>query len=257
MKDIKAALMGKELQPDGSVNHSSVATTPHLKLFVVTYQMQVNCFQNQKLVNEDIVDGISFWISGPLQRSMHSNLTALVGQLRNYVGSSFPIFTGGYVTYSSIGWTQPEPFYDLFDQSLSLYDSSTIQGFYFFAGSVLSKMNSSLWSSWDIPGHLDRVYQPSLGTVKVNVRDAVSRQPVPYAVATITYNGVTHVARKVPSASGNIQFGGWAGRSPVAHIVQIEAQGYSASNTTVHVQANQTISVIVELSSAEQQLDLV
>ena len=63
--DLKAALQGKALLPDGSgVNHSAPALTPHLQLLVVTYEMQIDEFASQPLLERGIVDGASFWIDG-------------------------------------------------------------------------------------------------------------------------------------------------------------------------------------------------
>jgi hypothetical protein len=68
MRDIKAALQGKAVV-DGVVDHASAATTPQLRLFVVTYQMQIHQLQQQQLLTEGIVDGLSFWIGGPSQQA--------------------------------------------------------------------------------------------------------------------------------------------------------------------------------------------
>ena len=67
VKDIKAALMGHRLLPNGSVDHSSPATTPWLQLHVVTYSSQLELLQQQPLIQDGVVDGISFWIAGSRQ----------------------------------------------------------------------------------------------------------------------------------------------------------------------------------------------
>jgi len=41
LADIKAALKGNTLFPNGTVDHSSTATTPHLRLVVVTYDSEI------------------------------------------------------------------------------------------------------------------------------------------------------------------------------------------------------------------------
>ena len=100
MKDLKAALQGKVLHPNGTVDHNSPALTPHLKLFVVTYDHQIASLGSD-LVAKKVVDGASFWISGPSQRHIASELTALVAKARavtDKTDPNFPIFTGGYVT---------------------------------------------------------------------------------------------------------------------------------------------------------------
>ena len=94
------------------------------------------------LDDEGVVDGLSVWISGPHQDSLYANLTALVRQIRTILGGAptnkqtnaalgpnntrFPIYTGGYVTYSSIGWMQPAPFWALLKQSVALYENTLI-----------------------------------------------------------------------------------------------------------------------------------
>jgi hypothetical protein len=188
MRDIKAALMGKSVRPDGTVDHDSPALTPHLQLHVVTYQTDIAALNGSVLIAEGIVDGISFWIGGPQQRLAHAELTSLITDIRTLVPPEFPIFTGGYITYSSIGWTEPAPFYDLLAQSVDLYDTNVIQGFYAFAGSVLQDMNSSLWQAWDLPGHLGDLYFPHLGRAHVTVT-AEGRARDPAAMATVVYNG--------------------------------------------------------------------
>ena len=100
MQDIKATLQGKVLHPNGTVHHSSPALTPHLKLFVVMYDHQIASL-GSPLVTKGVVDGASFWISGPSQRHIASELTALVAKARavtDKTNPNFPIFTGGYVT---------------------------------------------------------------------------------------------------------------------------------------------------------------
>lgn len=68
MKDLQAVLHGKTLRPDGTVDHSSPATTPHLKLFVVTYEQDLHNFgvgqAQHPLIREGVIGGLSFWISG-------------------------------------------------------------------------------------------------------------------------------------------------------------------------------------------------
>jgi hypothetical protein len=64
MRDIKAALQGKSVdQITGSVDHASVATTPHLKLFICWYTHETSKYswvKDDGLL--DVVDGINLWI---------------------------------------------------------------------------------------------------------------------------------------------------------------------------------------------------
>jgi hypothetical protein len=217
---------------------------------VVTYDHEIERFsKKQPLLQEGIVDAVSFWIAGPNQRTQFGNLSAHVARLRQLIGPARPLFTGGYVTYSSIGWTQPGPFYSILDASVEMYDAGTVDGFYVFAGSVLAHMNHSLWQTWALPAHLDRCVQPWLGTAVVTVVDAKTQQPIADAVATVTLRG-SHVARKNTSAAGRFQFGGWVGKAaPLAHTVAVVAEGYEAVSATVQLrpQAVTNATVVMRL----------
>ena len=135
---------------------------------------------------------------------------------------------------SSIGWTEPAPFYECLDQSIDMYDRNEIQGFYVFAGSVLQSMNASLWKNWDLRGHLKQSYFPYQGGMTVTVNDAATGKPIGGATASVIYNGTTHVTRrKTPepgdssSKPGQIRFGGWTGKaSPATHTIKLSASGY-------------------------------
>lgn len=104
MDELKAALLGHPVLPSGLVDRSAPAVTPWLKLFVVTYNHDIVALAQSPLVPNKVVDGVSFWISGPEQVQLHRNLTGLVAELRALLPPVFPIFTGAYVTYSSIGY---------------------------------------------------------------------------------------------------------------------------------------------------------
>ena len=118
-----------------------------------------------------------------------------------------------------------------------MYDFGQTQGFFLFAGTVLHRMNASLWNSWGLPGMLDRHYQPWLGAVNVSVLDSATQRPIAGAVARVTYNGASHVTRKTTqNHSGSFVFGGWAGQSePAPHTIRISAPGYDEGHGQVFV----------------------
>lgn len=196
------------------------------------------------------ITGISLWIVGPEQGAQSHNLSSLVKRARTLVPRrSFSIFTGGYLTYSTTGWLPPRPFYELLNTSLELYDASQIAGFFVFAGSVLSKMNHSLWQTWDLPGHLQRHYQPWLGSAVVTVLDRTTSRPLA-AVVTVAFDNVSHVTRKnsTVAAGGRVAFDGWAGRhEPKPQTVRVAAVGYESASVELQLQAQQTVSVTVRM----------
>ena len=138
MRELRGALHGKAIV-DGKVDHSSVATTPWLQLHVVTYDNQIDLLgSGQPLFDEGLIDGISLWISGPKQDALHSSLTSLVSKAQERMApAALPLYTGGYLLYSSTGWLSPGPFYDLLNQSIKMYDDGRVHGFYVFAGNAL------------------------------------------------------------------------------------------------------------------------
>eukprot|EP00037_Helgoeca_nana_P020522 m.203961 g.203961 ORF g.203961 m.203961 type:complete len:581 (-) comp25298_c0_seq1:111-1853(-) len=256
LSDIKAALSGKRVYPNGTVDHTSLSLTPWLKLFVVTYNGDIAALAEQPLIQNEVVDGISFWISGPSQDADNAQLATLIKQVRANLPLNFPVFAGGYLTYSSIGWMQPEPFYSVLNTSIDLYDSNEIQGFYVFAGTVLSDSNSTLkgsrshmnateWKRWDIGNRLAAVTAPYLGTVDVLVVDEAS-VPLYGVVGTVVYNGSTHVTRKVTSEAPCVihpaacfSFGGWTGKATARnHTIALSKRGYANLTVAIKVVAD-------------------
>lgn len=252
MKDLQAAIQGKAVLPDGSIDHDSPALTPHLKIFVVTYEEdQQKVTKQHPLISHGIVGGLSYWISGASQKTISKDLTSMVQGLRAQLPTNFPILTGGYLIHSRIGWLPPSSFYDMLSQSIELYDAAEIEGFFVFSGSALQTMNTSEWELYNIPEHLEKLYFPWMGSATVSVREAGRKdRPISDAIVTVKYNGTTAVTRKKAGASG-VSFGGWVGKhSPVVHTISVTAAGYKNISTQVQLKAQQTVSVVVDMKSA-------
>ena len=256
--DLKAALQGKPLLPGGgsgtpAVNHSAPALTPQLQLLVVTYERQIPQLANQSLLERRLIDGISFWISGPDQDQQYANLTRYVTECRELLGPTRPILTGGYLTHSHTGWLAPAPFYDLLHQSIDLYAAGTAQGFFVFAGTSLHAMNASLWAEWALPSRLQSAYFSLLGSAAVTIVDAATGEPVVGALVNVTFGAATHVTSKRSGHDGTVGFGGWAGASASlvpAHIVRVSAAGFESQTAGVTLQAGATVKTRVALSPA-------
>lgn len=245
MAELKAALSGKELLPDGRVNLSSVATTPHLQLQVVTYEPQIDEFAPGKsparMLSLGLIDGISFWIEGRNQDTNHSDLTNMVRRLRGHVGRSLPIYTGAYLTNSATGLLTPAPAYDMLQQSMELYNSGQVSGFYWFSGTALGALNETDWLRWDLPGWLAANYWPWVSDAKCVVLDAATGKPIRDALAVVWYNGTTLVTRKRSDTTGEFAFGGWVGKTvPAKYMVEVSAAGYKSSTFTESLKVNAT-----------------
>lgn len=140
-----------------------------------------------------------------------------------------------------------------------MYDDGTIQGFFLFAGSVLKDMNSSLWKSWDLPGHLEKEYFPYLGSATVTVTSSdnmldetlsKASKAAPNATAVVVFGGATHVTRKAINADGSFTFGGWVGKKKkTPHTVKVTAVGYQNAVATIQLEAGKTVQVAVKMKA--------
>ena len=262
MKDVQAVLQGKTFDAaSGAVDHSSEPTTPHLKVFIVSYNSQMANFEEgsagAELITNKIVEGVSFWISGPSQDASHGLLGSYVDELRGKLkalgageGGDFPLLTGAYLTYSSIGWMTPGPFWSLIEASRKLYDAGAVQGSYIFAGSVLPDMNQTIWDGFAFEDNLGKLYFPFVGEVSVVAVDAETggRIDGPFSVA-VHYpatNG-SLVTRKTSggAAAGAVAFGG-STASP--HHVDVRAAGYTDGAASVRCVAGRVTKLVVKLA---------
>ena len=113
----------------------------------------------------------------------------------------------------------------------------------------MTEMNNTLWVSFDLPGHLSKLVAPWLGTVQVEVVGKGgwpnSDIPITDFVATVKYNGTTHVTRKRASSCSDdmkkncFDFGGWSGLNGSAqHSIEVVAPGYRDQIVSVRVRGN-------------------
>ena len=96
MKEIKAALLGKTVRLDGTVDHASPARTPHLQLGIVWYDFELtgkyDWVRDDGLL--DLLDVVSPWVWHQNQATTSpSNYTQLIKTLRTYV-PRIPIVPG-------------------------------------------------------------------------------------------------------------------------------------------------------------------
>ena len=115
-------------------------------------------------------------------------------------------------------------------------------------------MNSSLWSEWDLPGHLAKSYFPSLGSARITVTDAKSGAFV-HAVVTVVYGNGTHVTRKQtgsahPFDGGFVEFGGWVSKSQRSHTVTLKAPGYADASAVIQLEAGQTLTKTITMGKS-------
>jgi hypothetical protein len=264
LRDIKGALQGKQIDPlTGHVNHSSAATTPQLRLFIVWYTEQTKGFKDDGLLSEGLVDGVSLWIAGPLQDSQHADYTNQIGDFRRTTAPYNPdllVLGGAYLLHSATGWLTPGPFKSIFNQSVELYDSGDLAGFFVFAGSAIPRMNDSLWAEWALPSFFEQTLQPWLGSAALRVTSA-DGTPLAGAAVTVSYcanskisqskNCAVPVTRKLTAADGSAVFSGWTGKATNAtHKVEVQLPGYVAATFNLALVPGDMVSMAVPLSKS-------
>lgn len=130
MKEIKAALLGKTVRLDGTVDHASPATTPHLQLGIVWYDFELT--GKYEWVKKDglldLLDVVSPWVwhqnSATTSRATY---TQLISTLRSYIAPTIPIVPGIYVKNSAEGWVPPASLSSLIELTTEMYDGTRTQ----------------------------------------------------------------------------------------------------------------------------------
>ncbi|NYT02276.1 MAG: carboxypeptidase regulatory-like domain-containing protein [Methanosarcinales archaeon] len=246
LKNIKGALLGKSVDSSGNVDHSSPATTPHLKLFVVTYEREIVHPDANAL---ELIDGVNLWIYN--QEGHYREFDRYMGEIKsNYPGKE--IIPGIYIHNSDYGDMSRECITYLLQKSIDLYDEGYVSGILLFAGHWLVKDYISRERSQQIslPEILNQLYYPHLGEVRGRVLDGSTGKPVEKAFIKITSTGRSAgferaATQKFTNAAGGFRFSGWGGRDGTAVRYSITAQksGYQPYSGSFDLKVNQTASL--------------
>jgi len=232
LQEIKDALLGKTLEPNGLVDHNSNAATPNLKLYAVLYDQQItagNLNTEQSISN--LIDGVNFWMS---DQNNYSNLNKYIDDINTFIYPGKNIIQGIYITGNP-----PDIIHNMLQKSFDLYDLGKISGVLLFAGEWLTEpyITQARWDSLAIPPLLDSLYYPYLGEAIGKVVDS-GGHPISHALITVEriINGDTIVvAGKYTQSNGEYTFGGWAGKDSVINY-EVNVQAPSFARTTVDVQ---------------------
>ncbi|HTG91878.1 MAG TPA: carboxypeptidase-like regulatory domain-containing protein [Pyrinomonadaceae bacterium] len=243
LRDIKDALSGKSVDENGKVDRSSTATTPHLKLFIVVYEHQLDKILGKDM--SDLVDGISFWTWK--QTEHHKNFDSYIETLqKNYPNKE--IIAGVYV-FNGAETPIPASVHHLVERVIDLYEHGRINGLLIFSAVWMSRERSARerWQELALPQFLGRVYYPFLGEAVGRVVGARSKEPITNALVTVTRfaNGKPLlVARKFTDRKGAYSFGSWAGRNKderVGYEIRIESDGFKPQTLRVKLRAGESI----------------
>lgn len=212
LREIKGAVLGKTVDEKGKVEHSSPATTPDLKLYIVVYEHQLSKAFDAAVL--DLIDGVSFWTWR--QSENYQNFDDHIDTVRR-VFPGKEIIAGVYV-FNGLQTPSVVSVHHIIGRAIDSYSSGKINGLLVFSAVWMSRERSARerWNELALPQLLNRVYYGSLGEGSGRVVDAKTRKPIARALITITrlVEGKSLVvARKFSDEKGEYRFGGWAGRN--------------------------------------------
>ena len=174
MKNIKGALSGKKMLPDGTVDLESPPTTPNLQMFVVTYGSEMS-FLDKNII--DMIDGVNFWLYD--QEDSYNKFDRYLSILKaNYPNKE--LITGVYIHNGDYGDMSNQSISYLIDKGIQLYEKGLSSGILLFAGHWLVKNYISQERSQKI-GLSDIFYSkyyPYLGEINCQVVDDETSRPL-------------------------------------------------------------------------------
>lgn len=250
--DVKAALLGKTVRKDGTVDHDSIPQTPHLRLLTTWYASETAEFASRFGKDDglfDVIDGANLWIV-PQTVDAAQAYTQDVAALRELLPASKTIIAGDYVLYDLPDWEDPQSFFSIMNQSLQLYDRGEIEGSFLFAGVWFTAqyMNHTFWDRLQLPHWMDKHYYPHLGAVQGVVMSSNGDTPVAGAVVVAKYNGTQFVSRRMTDHQGRFNFSGWAGiAGDTAHTLEIYDPRHQSWSGAVQIKAQATVNVHAQL----------
>jgi hypothetical protein len=258
--DIKAALLGKTVRDDGTVDHASVPRTPHLRLLTTWYASETAGFISRFGQGDgilDVIDGANLWVV-PQTISAAEKYTKDVAALRELLPASKTIIAGDYVLYNLPNWEDPQSFFSIMNQTLQMYDDGKIEGSFLFAGVwfTAQHMNHSFWDKLQMPQWMDEHYYPHLGAVEGVVTSSNGNIPIEGAVVVARYKGTQFVTRRTTDDQGRFNFSGWSGKAEAnPHTLVINTTRHQVWSGSVQIQAQATTTVRLQLQAVPASID--
>jgi hypothetical protein len=244
MKNIKGALSGKKLKPDGSVDLESRPTTPDLQLFIVTYGGELRISPDKDII--DMIDGVNFWLYD--QEDSYNKFDLYLSALEAHYPNK-ELITGVYIHNGDYGDMSNQSISYLIDEGLQLYEKGLSYGIFLFSGYWLVKDYISEERSQKI-GLSDIFYSkyyPYLGEINCQVVDDETSRPLQGVKIKIYFNmdGKITAAGKTTNEKGMFRFSGYAGRSGgvSSYSFTTEKERYYPYNGSFTMVANKTINL--------------
>ncbi|MDD1753673.1 MAG: hypothetical protein LUQ38_11365 [Methanotrichaceae archaeon] len=226
LKNIKGALFGKKVDSSGRVDHSSSMATPHLKLFVVTYERELGSPDKGVL---ELIDGVNLWIYN--QNGSYQQFNDYANTIKaNYPGKE--LIAGIYIHNGDYGDMTQQSISNMLQKSIDLHEQGQVSGVLLFAGHWLVKDYISRERSIQI-GLSDILYKhfyPFIGEIRSLVLDERTGKPlekVRVKVMREISGGKMTLAQKTTNVLGEFSFSGWSGRSSgLEYWFTLEKEGY-------------------------------
>ena len=207
---IHDALHGHHVNPDGSVDSRSPATTPDNKLYCVIYSADAVPSALP------LMDGVVFSIAS--QNCCYLDMDSDISRVR----ANFPnkdVIIAIFLDNSAIGgWADSSGVHYLLSHTLNRYDDGDINGITIFAAYYLLKDNIQLdhWNGFALPHWLDSLYYPYLGEGMGKVYDCNSGNTLSGASVRVFCKGrltgdTLMRSYQRSDSHGQYQCGLWAG----------------------------------------------
>jgi hypothetical protein len=246
LKDLRAlkdALIGKRIDDYGTVDSSSPATTPDLKLYIVVYEHHLGLKVEPEAL--DLLDGVCFWM---WKQSDHYKQFDDYLETINRTYPNKEVVAGVYVRHSREIPVVPSV-HHIIERAIDQYAQGRINGLLIFSAIWLAReeCKRERWDELALPQFLGRTYYPFLGEGSGRVVNAKTNKPIRNALVSVwrLVGGKQLLAtRKLSDERGVYHFGGWAGndkKERVAYEIRIESDSFKARTMRVQLRARQSI----------------
>jgi hypothetical protein len=243
LRDLKDALLGKAIDANGNVDHSSTPTTPDLKLYIVVYEHHLERTVEPQAL--ELLDGICFWMWKQTEHyKQFDDYMTTVSRL--YPNKE--VISGVYVRHSLEVPIVPSV-HHIMERSIDLYAQGKVNGLLIFSAVWLARkeLKRERWDELALPQFLGRLYYPFLGEGTGRVVDAKTKKPIKGALVSVTRmvdgKGLL-TTRKLTDERGEYQFGGWAGNGKgksVVYEIKIESMQFKTQTMRVNLRASKSV----------------
>lgn len=243
LRDMKDALSGKRIDERGSIDHSSPATTPNLKLYFVVYEHHLDIIPDKQVL--DLIDGVCFWMWK--QSDHYKNFDDYIQTVHRLYPAK-DVIAGVYVRHSRETPTAASV-HHVMERAIDMYSKGEINGLLIFSAVWLTQKECTRerWDELGLPEFLGRQYYKFLGEGSGRVIDAKTKMPVANALVTVNrlVDGKSlNTTRKFTNERGEYRFGGWAGKGDkerVNYEVRIESDAFKPKTLNVKLRAGESV----------------